>query len=258
MRIGLFIKYKVVEDSFEEKMIKKIESFGHTFDNDNPEVVISIGGDGTFLKAVQKYIDEINDVKFLCLNKGNLGFFSDYKVEDLDFILPRLGSDEFVSRSYSLVSADINGQRIYAVNEIRIENPFHTFICEVYVDDEYLETFRGNGLIVSTSLGSSGYNHSVGGALVDSNLEALELSEIAPINNCLYSSVKSPMVLSKDRKITFKGDLKEGLVGYDHLSISLESSKEISVSLSNKKVTLINHKGRNYINKINKTFVERR
>ena len=65
MRIGLFIKYEVVDKSFEEEMIKKIKSFGHSFDNENPDVVLSIGGDGTFLKAVQKYIDRINDVKFL-------------------------------------------------------------------------------------------------------------------------------------------------------------------------------------------------
>ena len=257
MRIGLFIKYEVVDKSFEEEMIKKIKSFGHSFDNDNPEVVLSIGGDGTFLKAVQKYIDRINDVKFLCLNKGKLGFFSDYKVEDLDYILPRLATDEFVSHSFGLVSAEIQGKRIYAVNEIRVENPFHTFTCDVYVDDQYLETFRGNGLIVSTSLGSSGYNRSVGGALIDSRLEVLQLSEIAPISNCLYQSLKSPLVLAREAKVTFKGDLKEGLVGFDHLSIGLDSN-EISVTLSNKRVNIINHKDRQYINKINKTFVERR
>ena len=257
MRIGLFIKYEVVDQSFEKEMIKKIESFGHSFDNENPEVVLSIGGDGTFLKAVQKYINKINDVKFICLNKGKLGFFSDYKVEDLDYILPRLNSDEFASHSFALATAEINGEKIYAVNEIRVENPFHTFTCEVYVDGEYLETFRGNGLIVSTSLGSSGYNRSVGGALIDSRLEALELSEIAPISNCLYTSLKSPLVLSKERVVTFKGDLKEGLVGFDHLSKELNSN-EISVTLSDKRVNIINKKNRKYINKINKTFVERR
>ena len=122
MRIGLFIKYEVVDKSFEEEMIKKIKSFGHSFDNENPEVILTVGGDGTFLKAVQKYIDRINEVKFLCLNKGKLGFFSDYKVEDLDYILPRLDSDEFISHSFGLVSAEIHGKRIYAVNEIRVEN----------------------------------------------------------------------------------------------------------------------------------------
>ena len=76
MRIGLFIKYEVVDSSFEESLIKKINSFGHSFDNENPEVVLSVGGDGTFLKAVQKYLPIINNVKFLCLNKGKLGFFS--------------------------------------------------------------------------------------------------------------------------------------------------------------------------------------
>ena len=55
MKIGLFIKYENVDSNFEKEMIEKINSHGHSFDNENPDAVFVVGGDGSFLKAVQKY-----------------------------------------------------------------------------------------------------------------------------------------------------------------------------------------------------------
>ena len=258
MRIGLFIKNEVKDSNFERDLINKISSYGHAVDNDNPEVVLTIGGDGTFLKAVQKYLDRIDEVKFLCVNKGRLGYFSDFRIDELEEALSKLGNNELINNSYRLVSANINGEDIFAVNEIRIENPFHTLTCEVFVDDVLLETFRGNGLVVSTSLGSSGYNRSLGGAIVDLKMESLQLSEVAPLNNCLYSSLKSSLVLSSDSKVTFKGEFNGVVVGYDHLTKSNPVLKEFAIYLSDKKLTILNRKDRKYAKKLNESFIERR
>lgn len=258
MRIGLFLKKEKVSDSLEKELINKIISFGHEINNENPEIVFSIGGDGTFLKSVQRYIDILDKVKFICINKGNLGYFSDFGENDFDYILSKLNSDELVKNSYRLVSARINGEKIFAINEIRIENPFHTFLSEVYVNDTYLETFRGNGLSISTNLGSTAYNKSLGGAVIDSDLEILQLSEIAPINNCLFSSLKSPLVIASDKNITLKGDFKKIYFGYDHLVVEKENISEVNISLSDKKVHILNKVDRNFIKRINECFVERR
>ena len=256
MKIGLFIKYEAVEKDLEERLINSIIQHGFEFDNENPQYVFTVGGDGTFLKGVQKYINKLDSVTFIPINRGNLGYFSDFTQDEFDYILSNL--DKYVKNSYSLVKAKLNNTEIYAVNEIRIENPFHTLISDVYINDEFLETFRGNGLVVSTSLGSTGYNKSIGGAVIDLKLEVLQLSEIAPINNCLFSSLKSPLVVSKDSKIKFKGDLSNVMVGYDYLVKSNEDLKEIVFSLSDKKVTVLNKKGRALASKLNKTFIERR
>lgn len=254
MKIGLFIKKQVVNETLEKEIIEKIVSFGHQIDNENPDVVFSIGGDGTFLKALHHYLDRLDKTSFLALNKGKLGFFSDYKVEDLDEILPSLIDAK--PNKFRLLEASLGDKTIYALNEIRIENPFHTLISEVYINDEYLETFRGNGLVVSSSLGSSAYNKSVGGALIDTSLEVLELTEIAPINNVLYTSLKSPLVLSDSSKVTFKVDFKDVVVGYDHLVSKDETAQSITFRLSKKTVSLIWRKDHSHIRKLSKSFIK--
>lgn len=254
MKIGLFIKKQVVNETLEKEIADKITSFGYQIDNENPDVVFSIGGDGTFLRAIHHYLDKSDKVSFLALNKGKLGFFSDYKVEDLDEILSSLKDKK--PHKFRLLEADISDKTIYALNEIRIENPFHTLISEVYVNDEYVETFRGNGLVVSSSLGSSAYNKSVGGALVDTSLEVLELTEIAPINNVLYTSLKSPLVLSESSKVTFKGNFKDVVVGFDHLVSKDESANEITFRLSKKTVSILWREDHSHIRKLSKSFIK--
>lgn len=257
MEIGLFVKNEVVPTSLVDELVKKIKSLGHSYNNENPEIVFTIGGDGTFLKAVHFYLKKLEDITFVCLNKGKLGYFSDFKVEDFEDILESFTLDKFKINEMRLVKAEFDNEEIYAVNEIRIENPFRTLTCEVYVNGDYLETFRGNGLVISTSSGSSAYNKSLGGAVIDNSLELLELNEIAPINNRLYSSLHSPLIVSGDSLITFKGDISTSVLGYDHLVKKDYKSKEISFSLSNKKVSVLSKKETSFINKINNAFISK-
>ena len=258
MKIGLFIKYEVVDSSFEEKVSNVIRSFGHEIDNLNPEYVFVFGGDGTFLKSVQKYIEHISSIKFVCFNKGKVGFFSSFVEEDLKDVLSKLNSLELKVNSYRLLESKIGEETLYSVNETRIENPFHTLLAEVYIDGIYLETFRGNGLVVSTSLGSTAYNKSLSGACVSKEIEAIQLNEIAPINNCLYTSLKNPLVLPSNSHIVFKGDFSNIVIGYDHLVKSDFKGKEIEFFLSDKVINVVNKSDDNYIKKLKETFIDRR
>ena len=258
MKIGLFIKHEVVSKELEESLIQKVKNSGHELDDENPQVVFTVGGDGTFLKAVHKYLDKLEGITFVCVNKGNLGYFSNFVIEEFDEILAKLGSGDFVTNSYHLLNAKMNNEEIYAVNEIRIENPFHTLISDVYIDDDHLETFRGNGLMVCTAIGSTAYNKSLGGSVIDPSLNVMELSEIAPINNRLFTSLGSPIVLSSEHKVTFKGDFSSVIIGYDYLIKKDYNSNEIVFSLSNKKVNVLNKKNHRYVKKLSDSFVSRK
>ena len=257
MKIGLFIKYENVDSNFEKEMIEKINSHGHSFDNENPDAVFVVGGDGSFLKAVQKYLFKLDKTCFVCFKKGKLGFFSNFLMEEIDEVLSNLDKDVYKKHQYRLLKAKMNNEIIYAVNEIRIENPFHTLTSEVYVNDTFLENYRGNGLLVSTSLGSTAYNKSLSGAVIDTSLEVLQLNEIAPINNRLYTSLHSPLVMSGDSKIVFKGDFDDIVVGYDHLVKKDFNSNMIEFSLSHKKVSILRKADSNHIKKLNESFVSR-
>ena len=70
---------------------------------------------------------------------------------------------------------------------------------------------------------------------MDTKISSLQLSEIAPINNCLFSSLKSPLVLSSEYQVTFKGELDGVVIGYDYLIKSTKKLNELTISLSDKK-----------------------
>ena len=257
MKIGLFIKREAIEEKFEQELISKIKNSGYSFDNDNPDVVLVIGGDGTFLKAVQKYLGKLDSISFACIKKGKLGFFSGFLFEEIDDLLMNLDKNVYIKNSYRLLKGKMNDEEIYAVNEIRIENPFHTLVSEVYINDVFLEKYRGNGLLVSTSLGSTAYNKSLDGAVIDTSLEVMQLNEIAPINNRLYSSLHSPLVVSSTSKIVFKGDFSSVVIGYDHLVKKDYDSNELEFTLSDKRVTLIRKKEYSHVKRINEAFISK-
>ncbi|MBO4856298.1 MAG: NAD(+)/NADH kinase [Bacilli bacterium] len=257
MKIGLYYKEKNKENALFLK--EQLEKNGFTLDNVNPDVIFSIGGDGTFLQAVHAYINKLDSIKFIGINYGSLGFFCGYTKEDIPELIKELKGELFV-KQYSLLKGEIKYQNseqdIYALNEIRIENPFHTLISDVFIDDEKLETFRGNGLMVCSSLGSSAYNKSLGGSLIDSDLNVLELTEIAGLDNNIFHSLKSSLVVNGNKKISFKGDLSSIVVGYDNLSMQKEDNLlEVTISISDKKVNIVYSKNNSYIKKIRKSFV---
>ena len=254
MRIGLFIKEELSETDIATYLISKINQYDFDFDNENPDAVIYVGGDGTFLRAVHHYIDKLDDIVFVGINEGSVGYYPQFAIEDIDEILSLIDDCTFY-RKQRLLSAKIGEETIYALNEIRIENPFHTLICEVFVNGVFLETYRGNGLSISTCGGSGAYNRSLGGAIVSPQLDAIQLTEIAPINNYRYHSLNSPLVLSGKEMIILKGDFAEAVVGYDHLTLSSEGNY-IEFTLSNKSVTILRTNDFDYVNKLYETFVK--
>lgn len=263
------MKYSILskknETSFEiqKRIAVVLDNNGFVFDEENPELVIVIGGDGTFLKAVHKYIAILDKVYFVGVKTGALGYFFEFDNNKLDDLLDSLinnGESHFVE--YSLLGADLlyennSVKKIYAVNEIRIENPFRTLVSEVYINDELLETFRGNGLLVSSTLGSTGYNKSCKGAVVDPTLDLLQLSEVNAINNNSYSSLQNSLVLNSTSRITFKGEFDKEIIGYDNkINESDNRLLSIDIYISDKKVRILRFRKLNFIKKLKASFIK--
>ena len=162
MRISVYSKTSNIENAqyVKDILIKK----GMEIDDAHPEVVISVGGDGTFLRAVHHFSNIDKDILYVGLNYGTLGFYNQYQKDELAQLIDDLKNKDYVVNSYRLLKGIATFEKetidIYSLNEIRLENPFHTLISDVYINNELLEKFRGNGLIVSTSAGSSAYNKS--------------------------------------------------------------------------------------------------
>lgn len=254
MKIALFLKPELEESDIATFLISKMSEHDFDLDQENPDVVMFVGGDGTLLRAVQTYINDIPHIKFVGINEGSLGFYAGYDIDQIDELLNDLENNSYTLRKNSLIKATFGEKTIYAVNEIRIENPFHTLISDVSINNEFLETFRGNGLVVASSNGSSAYNKSLGGAIVVPELNTLQLTEIAPINNRVYSSINSSIVMPGSYKIQFACTNTELVVGYDYLTISTKI-ETIEISNSDLRLEIIYPGDHSFVNHYRGAFI---
>jgi NAD+ kinase len=242
------------------KLETKLNLAGHVFNSERPDILIFVGGDGTFLRSIQTYLHLLESIIFVGIHTGTLGFFCEFHDNQINDLIKAIPTFKRNSAEYALVELTLSGKNkhiFYAVNEVRVENPFHTFVTDVYIDKQALQTFRGTGLIVASTLGSSAYNKSLGGALVDVTNSTLQLTEMATIQNNAYRSLGSSLVLDAKRIISFKGDFKKAIFGYDYLLADVnESINEVTVRLSNKSFKLYHQKQTPFFDTLKKTFVK--
>lgn len=261
MKVTIFTSPNRNDLEFKAQVEKELIKNGFEINDENPDICIHLGGDGTFLRSVHQYLDKLDHVRFIGLCIGTLGFYYDYAKDELPALIQDLKDENFNVSEHRLLETKIDyedkSETIYGINEIRVENPFHTLICEVLINGEYLETYRGNGLLVSSCLGSSGYNKSLGGSLLPHNLEMLELTEVVSIQNNAYNSLGSSLILDMNSHITLKGQFtKNAVVGYDFSTSKNESPTCLDIFLSKKKVKIIRRKSYSYINSIRKSFIK--
>ncbi len=242
-------------EEISQKMKQALEVKGWQADEKEPELCLVVGGDGTFLYAVQKYIDSIESVSFLAIHTGTLGFFSSYCATEIEECLEDIIEKEPVIKETPLIEVEVGGKTYYGLNEMRIENSFRTQIMDVYIGEELLETYRGTGLCISTQLGSTAYNRSVHGAVIHEGLNLLQLSEIAGIHHREFQSLGSPLIVSGTTVITIKSsDFKGALLGIDRECYLLDCEKEVQCQLSSRVIKMAQYKEKSYIKRLRGLF----
>lgn len=237
---------------------KLIES-GFIYNENSPQLIIVIGGDGTMLRAIHEHMDILDQVMLCGLHTGSLGFLTDFDQSEVNMFLESIISQKYrVTQNAMLKVTFLNESHkiYYAFNEFRIENPMHTQVIETFINDELFQTFRGNGLCVSTPSGSTAYNKSLGGALIHPSLKAFQIQSIAPIDNVIYPSVGSPMILSQYHELTFKSqNFENAIIGIDHLVLDVKNIKSINIVLAEKQVTFARYKESNFFRRVHRAFI---
>ena len=221
---------------------KNIALFG---DEHPAEYVVSVGGDGTMLAAAQIALKM--NLPVFGINAGRVGFLCAF---DRPNILTMTVDDikELVSSPRALLEVRCGGKFLqYALNEVAVtkHNYSRTVQFELMFGNNNMGTILGDGVIVATPTGSTGYSLSAGGPIVDSTLEALIVTPI-----CSHSSFSRGHVLGKKEsvKITpsqrFENDVQVSADGNDF--VVCPAGTEISVTLSDRKLELLVSKNRNF------------
>ncbi|VHA60464.1 NAD kinase [Streptococcus pyogenes] len=172
----------------------------------NPDIVISIGGDGMLLSTFHMYEKELDKVRFVGIHTGHLGFYTDYRDFEVDKLIDNLRKDKGEQISYPILTVVISlddGRVIKAraLNEATVKRIEKTMVADVIINHVKFESFRGDGISVSTPTGSTAYNKSLGGAVLHPTIEALQLTEISSLNNRVFRTLGSSVIIPKKDKI---------------------------------------------------------
>lgn len=200
---------------------------------DNTDVLLSVGGDGTFLSASKRVGD--TGIPVLGVNLGRLGFLSEYKPEDI--VKPLLNGD-YTFEDRTLLKADIKGGGVdkdkdfypYALNEVSVHRYGAGMLgVNVTMNGEPIPTYWSDGLLVATSSGSTAYSLSVGGPICTPDSRVLIISPIAP-----HNLNARPLVVSDTAEIHIKVQTRDEkvMITLDNRSIIATPDAEIFISVA--------------------------
>lgn len=242
------MKYVVIDrgDDLSRQLTERFHTLaaarGFSPDERRPDIVISIGGDGTLLQAFHRYNHQLDRVSFIGVHTGHLGFYADWQAHELDELVAKMASDEPQYVRYPLVEVVSNtsdgSERYLALNEFTLKGVEGTLVASIHINDELFEMFRGDGIVVSTPSGSTAYNKSLGGAVIHPSIESLQIAEIASINNRVYRTLGSSVVLPKHHHcdiISEKESQRLALV-VDHISIERNDIRSLRCTVSDQKI----------------------
>lgn len=193
---------KVLSNVIEEELLAQ----GYDIVNENADIVIGFGGDGTLLHFLRNNNYNAESC-YIGVNCGTLGFLQDFNVTDIKKFVE--GIPEYVEQKLPFITIEIeNGAEtvVYkALNEFVIQDDQDkTFRTELSVEEEFLENFVGTGIIFSTPTGSTALNLSAGGAIVHPNLEMIQITPREAIANSKMHCLAKSICIPKGFDITLK------------------------------------------------------
>lgn len=209
-----------ISEELKHRTIADLKMAGYEYNPDWPDYCFVIGGDGTFIYAVhsilRKHKKNLDKVLFYGIHTGTLGFYTDYLDTEYEEFMETFLSGAYEITTYPLLQVEYDTHKHNAINEIRVENSARTQLIDVYVNGEKFETFRGTGLCVCTQLGSTAYNRSLGGAVIQEGLDFIELTEMAGIHHSKYRSLEAPIILKGDTELEFRSpSFHDAIIGCD-------------------------------------------
>jgi len=247
--------YKPFYSSLQDRI--KIES-KHAFFTNHSEIwgkidlLISIGGDGTFLETL--HIVRDSGIPVLGVNTGRLGFLASTHQDEIREVLQHIQEEKFRLQSRILLTLETKeklfGEDNFALNELTIHKKDSSSMITIhtYIDDLFLNSYWADGLIIATPTGSTAYSLSCGGPIMVPGSKSYVITPIAPHN----LNVR-PIVVpdSKTIRIKVEGrDTDEFLCTLDSSSVTIDSSIELVIKKAHFELNVIQTDNQNFLNTI--------
>lgn len=212
------------------------------------DFALSVGGDGTFLTTAS-LIGHLN-IPILGVNCGHLGYLAEVQTDSIDVVL-----DQLINNNYTIEKRDMlevtcqqDGKIVapYALNEVAVlKSGLSSMITvDVTLNGEFLHNYKADGLLISTPTGSTAYNLSAGGPLLEPHVNAIILTPVAT-----HSLNIRPLVVLDDSKIDIKISSRNGnyLLSVDGRSQVLSQELELHIERSHRTIKLVRTNGQTFM-----------
>ena len=232
--VELVIEENFLKILYEEEILKKeYKTFNsHKCLDSSFDILVSIGGDGTILRAATFVRD--SGVPIIGINAGRLGFLAKVQKESIEQFLQIVLEKKYTISQRTLLSLECSPENEqinelnFAMNEVTVSRKDTTSMItiETYLNDEYLNSYWADGLIISTPTGSTGYSLSCGGPVLTPEVKGLVITPIAP-----HNLNARPLVIPDDTEIKLKVSGREDqyLVSLDSRIATLDNNSILTI-----------------------------
>jgi NAD+ kinase len=238
-KVTVFLEYDYLKslNGFISESVSSFKELDKSFD-----LLISIGGDGTILKAIT-FVKDLS-IPIIGVNTGRLGFLAKIQIENIEQVI-----EEIILKNYSVsertlieVSTSETNQQLsklnFALNEITLsrKNTTSMISIDTKLDNKHLNSYWADGLIISTPTGSTGYSLSCGGPIIMPEAENLIINPIAH-----HNLNARPLIIQDNTEIKIKvnGREDEFLISLDSRITTLSNSTEVIIKKSPFKIKMI-------------------
>ena len=244
--VDIVLSQELRHEAFNREFPSVEDYISHT--GETIDFALSVGGDGTFLTTAA-LVGHL-DIPILGINCGHLGYLAEVQTEDIDAVLDKLLTNSYTieQRRMLEVSCQYDNKIVspYALNEIAIlKSGLSSMITvDVTLNGQFLHNYKADGLLIATPTGSTAYNLSVGGPLLDPHVHAIILSPVAT-----HSLNIRPLVVLDDSMIDIKITSRNGnfLLSIDGRSQVLSQDIQLHIERSQRTIKLVRINGQTFM-----------
>lgn len=246
--ISIYNNYLPDNQDRRELLSDKIKNNGFATGRDG-EFMFVIGGDGTFLKAIQRNMRD--SPVFIGINTGNLGYLSEFDFNDVDDIFEMIKKKQYWLQNVPIFEAVVTMKdqvkRLYFVNDLVVERKSTRIIhTDVHINEERFCSLSGDGLVVSTSIGSTGYAIAASGSISYDCDDVMQLTPLHPVNTSAYRSFSKTVLLKTSNEVSIHPSFKKKRpfrIVCDGNEIKLRDVRSVAVKRSPFNAKILRSKG---------------
>ena len=241
-----------VNDSVASRIEERMNALGwsETSGTEEAALIFCLGGDGALLRLMRS--GGFPDAPIVGVNTGHLGYFQEIEVEQLDEFFEKVSEGDYDIQEYIGLEIDIfmddgSVKHCLAINEVVIRGEGERLMhLGINIKGRDITKFSGDGVLICTPAGSTAYNYSLGGAVVDPSVDMLQITPMAPVNNTAYRSFISSIIMPTDTSIIITpdeptpGDGNKNVVVIEDGGIVANGNvRKIILSVSGKKAKIL-------------------